>query len=302
MNRQEKTLARNQFKMKIYEANGQKFEDLFTAIMNYSEPDFQQIKPWGRIGDGKNDGYIKSVGIYFQVFAPEDIKKSYNDVINKLEKDFQGLLKEWSPINEFYFVVNDKFDGVSKDCEKKIQEIKVNHKLKNAGFKTPKDLENLLFTLTDDQILSIIHFLPDPSIIKTLDYSILNEVIGFIMGLSYKPADGDKIKMPDWDQKIKFNNLTDRPTKCLNNGYLHVGALEKYLKNNGTFLADELKTKMRELYLFEKEQDKNGDDLFWAIVSQASPKAELSYQTAVIVIMSKYFETCDIFEEPGEPQ
>jgi phage-related protein len=28
--------------------------------MNYAEPDFKQIKPWGNIGDRKNDGYIRS--------------------------------------------------------------------------------------------------------------------------------------------------------------------------------------------------------------------------------------------------
>jgi hypothetical protein len=31
--------------------------------MGYTETDFQQIKPWGRIGDRKNDGYIQSKGI-----------------------------------------------------------------------------------------------------------------------------------------------------------------------------------------------------------------------------------------------
>jgi len=36
------------------------------------------------------------------------------------------------------------------------------------------------------------------------------------------------------------------------------------------------------------------------IVVKASPKQEQSYQAAVIIIMSKYFESCDIFEEPME--
>ena len=76
MNNEEKTLARHLFVNRLLKANGQKFEDIFTAVMNYAEPDFQQIKPWGNIGDRKNDGYIKSKGIFFQVFAPEEIEKS----------------------------------------------------------------------------------------------------------------------------------------------------------------------------------------------------------------------------------
>ncbi len=58
---------------------------------------------------------------------------------------------------------------------------------------------------------------------------------------------------------------------------------------------------MNEVYSQEKE-NKSGDELFWAIVDYASPKAEHMYQTSVIVIMSKYFETCDIFEEPAQEE
>lgn len=298
MDTQEKTLARKFFQLKIREADGQKFEDIFTQIMNYSEPDFQQIKAWGNIGDGKNDGYIKSKGIYFQVFAPEDIRKSYVNVIKKLEKDFDGLLKEWNPVNEFYFVVNDGYKGVNKDCEKKLQEIKETQNLQKAEFMTPKDLENILFNLADDQIISIAGFLPDPMRIKTLKFSILNEIIGYIMSLELPQTKDSDIVLPEWEEKIKFNNLTSLPAQYLNNGYCQTGSLDQYLKNNGDFLAEELKEKMRQLYVLEKNKGLKNDDLFWAIVNQASPKTESSFQAAVIVIMARYFETCDIFEEP----
>ena len=64
MNIDEKTIARHLFQNKIYKADGLKFEDIFSAIMNYAEPNFQQIKPWGTIGDRKNDGYIRTKGIF----------------------------------------------------------------------------------------------------------------------------------------------------------------------------------------------------------------------------------------------
>ena len=70
MTRDEKYMLRAIFQNKIYKADGQKFEDLFTDIIKYAEPGFQQIKPYGNVGDKKNDGYIKSKGIYFQVYGP----------------------------------------------------------------------------------------------------------------------------------------------------------------------------------------------------------------------------------------
>jgi hypothetical protein len=296
MNVQEKTFARQLFQNKILKADGQIFEDIFSAVMNYAEADFQQIKPWGNIGDRKNDGYIRTKGIFYQVYAPEDIRKKYTKVVSKLKEDFDGLKAQWSPVNEFYFVVNDRYKGVNADCEKIIQEMKISHNLNDAGFLTAKDLENILFKLEDDQIYSITGHIPDPANIKYLDFSILNEVIGYIMQLPLNTDDKSKIVVPDWNGKIKLNVLSEYVSQLLSNGCIQLHSLDEYLKNNSDFLADSLREKMNGVYSQEKE-NKSGDELFWAIVNSASPKAEQMYQTSVIVIMSKYFETCDIFEE-----
>ena len=301
MDVQEKTLARQLFQNKILKADGQRFENIFSAVMNYAEIDFQQIRPWGNIGDRKNDGYIKTKGIFYQVYAPEDIRKSYPNVVSKLKEDFDGLKAQWSPVNEFYFVVNDKYKGVNADSEKIIQEMKISHNLNGAGFLTAKDLENILFELEDDKILSIAGNTPDPANIKQLDFSILNEVIGHIMQLPLNDGDKPKIVVPEWDEKIKLNVLSESVSQLLSNGSFQSYSLEEYLKNNSDFLSDSLRDKINEVYLYEKE-NKSGDELFWAIVNSASPKAEHMYQTSVIVIMSKYFETCDIFEEPVQEE
>jgi hypothetical protein len=299
MNVQEKTIARKLFQNKILRSDGQAFEDIFTQVMNYSERDFQSIKPWGNIGDRKNDGYIKAKGIFYQVYAPEDIQKSYLDAVKKIRTDFIGLLNQWSPVNEFYFVINDKYKGVNADCEIVIQEIKQSYNLKRAGILTAKDIENVLFTLDDDEIFSVTGLIPDPATIKNLDYSILNEVISYVMQMPLKTNSEFNILLPDWDGKIKFNNLSDATAHLLNGGYIQLYSLEEYLSNNSDFLADSLRDQLNAVYCQEKKS-KSGDDLFWAMVECLSPKAQRMYQITVITIMAKYFESCDIFEEPLE--
>lgn len=299
MNVQEKTIARKLFQNKILRSDGQAFEDIFTQVMNYSERDFQSIKPWGNIGDRKNDGYIKAKGIFYQVYAPEDIQKSYLDAVKKIKADFIGLLNQWSPVNEFYFVINDKYKGVNADCEIVIQEIKQSYNLKRAGILTAKDIENVLFTLDDDEIFSVTGLIPDPATIKNLDYSILNEVISYVMQMPLKTNSEFNILLPDWDGKIKFNNLSDATANLLNGGYIQLYSLEEYLSNNSDFLADSLRDQLNAVYCQEKKS-KSGDDLFWAMVECLSPKAQRMYQITVITIMAKYFESCDIFEEPLE--
>jgi hypothetical protein len=264
MNGQEKSLARRMFKLKIHESNGQEFENLFIKIMNYAEQDFQAIKAWGSIGDRKNDGYIKLTGVFFQVYAPEEITKSYVKVVNKLKEDFEGLKNQWTPINEFYFVVNDKYNGVNADCEQAIQTIKEEYGLNNAGFKTAKDLENLLFELDDDQIFSIIGYLPDPEKI-TLDFSVLSEVIERLIKLPLLATTDSLIVYPNWDDKIKFNDLNGLACQYLNTGFYQVHSLNDYLENGSNFFAEKIKNKIREVYL-DLNNHYSGNELFWKIV------------------------------------
>ncbi len=297
MTTQEKTLARILFKNKIYESDGQKFEDVFSAIMRYVEPDFQSIKPWGNIGDRKNDGYIKNKGIFYQVFAPENIKKSYPDVIKKIENDFSGLINQWSPVNNFYFVINDKYNGVHPDSEQLLEQIKIKNNLTETRFLTPKDLENMLFKLDDDQILTITGYLPDPINLITLNYSIINEIVEYI---SAKPLGTliENVIIPEWSEKIIFNGLDGGVEETyLNNGFLQVAYLDEYLHDNSEFLANELKNDIRATYL-NLSQKFQGKKLFWKIVNDLLPNKASIYQAHIIVIMSKYFETCDIYEEP----
>lgn len=296
MTRDEKHISRVLFKNKIHEADGQKFEDLFSAIMNYKEPDFTQIKPWGNIGDRKNDGYIKSKGIYFQVHAPEDIKKSYPEVIKKIQTDFNGLQSQWNNIQEFYYVVNDKYKGVNADSEKLLEAIKQSNSLKECEFIVAKDLENMLYNLSDDQIMTISGHIPDPATLVSLDYSVLNEILEHLKSKSLNDGT-EKIIAPDWDEKIKFNNLSINESVRLTNGYFQLGTLNEYLKNNSDFTAQELQKKINGIYQ-ELTKSCNGSELFWELVGEISPRSSTEYQASSIVIMSMFFETCDIFEEP----
>lgn len=179
----------------------------------------------------------KMMGIYYQVFAPEDIRKNYIQTVSRINTNFQGLYNQWSPVNEFYFVINDKYKCVNADSEQTLKRIKVQYSLDACGFFTSSDLEKLFFQLSDDQIQAIVGFLPNLDFIS-LDYSVLNEVVGYIIRMPLTPITS-KIKAPDWNEKTRFNNLTGYPAFLLNYGSQQLGALNRYLIQNTT-LVDEL--------------------------------------------------------------
>lgn len=300
MTSQQKAIARLFFKLKIYSSNGNEFEELFTSIMTYKFEGFQQIKPWGNIGDRKNDGYIKSNAAYYQVYAPEEITSSYPEVIKKTVRDYNGLKKHWSPINEYYFVVNDKFLGVNADCEIAISKLAADNNLANSSFITPKDLERFLFQLQEDEITMVVGFLPDINL-DFLDYSILNEVISKIKKMPIKQH-FETIEIPEWDKKIEFNRLSNTSKNQLNIGAQFLGTLNEYLSND-TFLAETIQKQLNGLYREVKNELQNlekndnfGDQVFYEIIKRCLPKDEQQYYLSVLSLIAKYFETCDVFE------
>lgn len=154
----DKNYLRLQFWNKVYKKNATEFQRFFEDIMQNAFSDFQKIKPYGNKGDGGNDGYRPKKGIYYQVYAPEDPNEKKAQAAKKLKEDFVKLKSSWdeiSKIKKYYFAFNDKGAGVGVEIEKALSELKV--KNKKIGFEKfiPRDLEDIFFSLKEDQILAL---------------------------------------------------------------------------------------------------------------------------------------------------
>lgn len=159
-----RAFARNMFRLRVHESDGQAYEDLFVRIMQYRKRRFRPVKAQGSIGDRKNDGFDSKAGTYYQVYAPEDIRKTQGSALSKLKGDFKGLKAFWNgvySVKKYYFVINDKYNGASPRLEKELARIKAKHKLDDAGPFLAKDLENELFQLKDDVIISLVGHVPE---------------------------------------------------------------------------------------------------------------------------------------------
>ncbi|MGG3806417.1 hypothetical protein [Metabacillus fastidiosus] len=83
------------FDLKIYSSEGQEFENLFCKIMHYINDEFLQVDAYGKLGDGKTDGYIPNEKVYYQCYGPRALKEIATEdyAKKKLTADFKGLLK-----------------------------------------------------------------------------------------------------------------------------------------------------------------------------------------------------------------
>lgn len=150
---------RTRFKLLVHESNAQAYEDLFVNIMKHVDFNFKPVKPHGNIGDRGNDGWCSDRGVYYQVYAPENLPSNSSQSLEKLYKDFQKLKKYWdsiSPVREFYFVVNDKFQGAPAHLYDAIAKIQKDYNLSRAEVVLSHQLEHMLFDLNDNIISSIV--------------------------------------------------------------------------------------------------------------------------------------------------
>lgn len=298
-------IARRLFQLEIYKRNGQDFENYFSKIMRLQNPEFVQVKPQGSYGDRKNDGFIKSLGVYFQVYSPEDPSVKEKDTIEKLATDFAGLYSYWNsqvtPIKEFFFVLNDKYQGAYASLHPELAKISSAHTGVICQPLLAHHLEDIFLKLPHVHIEDVLGKVPSAETIS-LNVSILNEVVEYLITLKNGYNYDNFPANPDFEAKILFNGLSAPVANFLRYGSYQDGALKEYFKINSTFTKEDLKQTFNKLYkdgiTLIADGENKPDLVFFHILKNAYPDNQKVYQDAILVLMSYFFGYCDIFEEP----
>lgn len=178
-----------QFRLKIHRIYGMEFQNFFTEIMGIAFPDFISIRPYGNKGDGGNDGYIPKLGKYFQVYSPIDPATKNLEAANKMSGDFQKLKQsEWasiSEIKEYFFVFNDNYLGSDFNFELLKTKLEKENPSIKFGLFTPKHLEEIFFTIPENEIALLGFDLDRRNTLKLLNQLIINLEIELDKGYAY---------------------------------------------------------------------------------------------------------------------
>ncbi len=125
MNSKDKSYLSLQFKLAVLQKDSGSFQTFFESIAHKAFPGFKIIHPYGKKGDGGNDGYIKDTGTYYQAYSPINPEEKDADAAKKFKKDFDKLKSVWSSISEvktYNFVFNDKYRGSNIELESALKE------------------------------------------------------------------------------------------------------------------------------------------------------------------------------------
>lgn len=306
--RRQRFYARQLFELQLRRAKGEAYQALFNKVMNLSTPGFIPMRPYGNVGDRKNDGYVPTTGTFYQVYAPLNPSESMGTAVTKAKNDFAGLHSHWNashPIRSYRFAFNDEYSGSIVPLEDALSEIAKAHSIEARPF-LAKDLEEEAFGLQLDELERAIDFLvPEPDEIRDADYAAIRDVITHVMQTDAPSPPIGKLLAPEFSHKIKFNHLGPEVGDLLRVAARQSDVVSNFFSNRSGNHRQDLRDHLALMYEAARTRGKLGNSdtnqVFFDLLESVQPptrRCERPVQEAALIVMAYYFEACDIFEAP----
>lgn len=274
--------------------NGAAFQDFFSSVMERRFPgDFQRVKPYGKYGDRKCDGYHASLQMVFQLYAPESMNLTVT--LAKIDEDFDGAMEYWQGQMQAWTFVHNQWRGIPADVLKRLNELREKHKLTVAQW-GEAELRNIIFALCDLDIANLLGEAPATKTVAILGFDDLRPVINGIA--QQEPPSDHKIK-PVPEDKLEANALSESVKALLLVGMRKSSLVHRFFSTwHDPELGDRVARSFRARY--EQLRDANivGDDAFLELWRYAggSGRGSPRNEAAVLAVLAFLFEECEIFE------
>lgn len=279
-------------------AKGVEFQSLFERLMGFAyKGDFMACRPWGNVGDRKNDGFLKSERCLFQVYAPNEMDA--RKAIAKITEDLNDAKQHWGKHFDKWVFAHNAVDGLPPHVQKLI----LNLEKENPGIHLePWGLEEfrLVFRkLSNADLVLWLGAAPSEETKAALGFGDLRPVLE---ALGQRPAPRDSAVHDVPMGKIEANALSDSVATLIKNGMAKAPLVEKFF----TQWHDEaLGERIAEAFRTEYHRLRPGhtpNELFAEIQAWAggSHRGKPEHEMAVLAVIAYYFERCDIYEAPRE--
>lgn len=287
-----------QAELMLHKHKATAFQDHFNDVMEAVHGiDFIRVRPAGKAGDRKCDGYLRSADTVFQVYAPARVE--LRSWLNKIDEDFAGAKAHWGTMRSWTFVHN-QHDGLPADVAQSLLKLKTDHSDLLIDQWPPSYLLELTADLPESRLVRVFGHPPLEREMRVLDRGdIAKAVKGLALeSASWTPHAAD---LPFVDpRKLDFNRLSDHPRRLISAGIAQAHMVEAYFDNNpDPTLRDRAGMLMKLEWLNLHQCGVTGDEAFHVLYERAAANARGSREaTASLALLAFLFESCDIFDNP----
>lgn len=284
------------FKAKFIELKGMAFQDFFAEVMEKGYPggDFIRVRPWGKQGDRKNDGYLRSKRILFQVYSPNELKES--ETKSKIEEDFTGALPHWEDYFDTWVFVHNSREGLSPGVTKCLLSLDQNHKdlsVTSWGF---EDLRREVFQLGAHDISAFLGPAPAPVDFVNIGFEKIKPILDMVARAKARP---DVELTPVPRDKVQINRLSENAEMLIQLGRRRSHVVGKFLASYpDPQYGDEVVQTFRVEYENLRDLGLDPDRIFQKLQAFAGGETlgDPTHQAAVFTVLAYIFDKCDIFE------
>lgn len=275
---------------------GNEFQDFFSEIMEKGYPgDFQRVRPWGNVGDRKNDGYLKSKRCLYQVYAPNSLELS--KTLAKIREDFHGALPYWRKHFDTWTFVHNSYHGLAADVLKALLDLELANKpiqVHHCGF---EELRLEVFRLDEVTLKSLLG--PAPTARDMLQIG-LEDLQPVLLNIARHPPKIDDVR-PVPPGKIEANGLSEHAKAMLMLGMQGRDLVAKFFANwHDVTFGEQIAETFTRAYKSYQAESKDGDEIYTKLFTFAGGQEirEPSHICSVAAVLTYLFEGCHIFEEP----
>jgi|JFJP01.1.fsa_nt_gi hypothetical protein len=289
------------FELRCRQRKGSEFQSFFEKIMFKLDPSFIAIKPSGKEGDWKCDGFSKNTGTVYQCYSPEDLSKgsTASKAAKKVKDDFEGAKIHWDKEMRQWIFVWSADGQLPPQVLKALTTIEAENQDLTIDNWSQESLWRKVSQLAKNELEIIIEFSLNLAAAPETTAIEVESLLSYLTRQELEPIQTD-LGHIDLQDKLDKNNLTPRVQTLIKNAMPIVKIVEDYTRRHpdieySGIIAQVLTNKYRSLL---KENRRDSNAIFFALINFVSSEkmAQDKFFWASIGIVSHYFELCDIFE------
>ncbi|WP_152366352.1 ABC-three component system protein, partial [Pseudomonas aeruginosa] len=255
-------------------------------------------RPWGNVGDRKNDGYLPSARILFQSYAPNELSAA--DAIKKINEDFEGAKEHWEEYFDEWTFVHNAPDGrlgphiieALAKLRKDNPQIKIGH----CGY------EEMLAKFRQLSLQDLESWF-GPSLTMEANVNLgYSDLIAVLTHISITPVPTASEVRDVSRGKIEANLLSQAVADFLKIGMQKSPLVAQFFNNwkNPTY-GEQIAQAFKSEYVALRDgvPQLHPDEIFGRLEAWAGGTANTTptHKAAVLAVMAYLFDKCEIFED-----
>lgn len=281
--------------------SGTPYEEYVSTVLARFHDDFMNPAPTGTYGDGGCDGLAEAGTIAYACYGQRPGRLAESELASKITKDFERAYGEWPVFHTWRFVTNAPFGPKATAAMVELQQrhhADPSRPLKIVHFSTERLWTDIVGKLDTAVLDELFPGVPGAANVELQDLIPLLDTLGTAAPTTHST---DPIR-PVPPNKMSFNNLPESSRLEFNSGRLLAPRIDAwYASASDPGLYDTHGERFRALYRETLTITTDPAEILerlYVALAGANPRMDRTRANAAYAVVSYFFDSCHIFEEP----